>query len=331
MPRVFISHSSLDRDVVEREIIVPLTKSGIDIWYSKDSIQTATEWEVSIRDGLKMCDWFLVIMSPHAVASKWVRREVHWAMEKREGRIVPVMMQKCDPEDLHLGLPLLQFIDFRADIKKAQHQLLAIWGVNWRAEEAQPEDPSPLSQKKPIPTSEVNNQSPPHQIPLAEQPKAQKGVSASKSRNTGFDHRLRLLLWGAENKIEKYEFWLMFVPLMSFIYSLGFISFHIGLYITSLLSLASPTLSNEISLRTLPGTLITFGTVMLMYVLWVKLIGEWFYVPFTFLFSFIGLLAGLCIGLFLGKYRILLPSIGCIAGAFTGFLIHKANDWYFDR
>lgn len=125
--RVFVSHSSLDRTFVEREIISPLREHGIETWYSEENIETAAEWERCITDGLKKCDWFLVVMTPRSVASKWVRREVFWAMEKREGRIIPIVMETCEPEDLHIGLLPLQYIDFRENIKRSQGKLLAIW------------------------------------------------------------------------------------------------------------------------------------------------------------------------------------------------------------
>lgn len=127
MPRVFISHSSLDRDFVERQIIAPLRSHGIETWYSKDSIETAAEWEKKIREGLRSCDWFLVVMTPRSVASKWVQREVFWAMERREGRIIPVLLETCDPEDLHLGLLPIQYIDFRQEVEAARRKLLSIW------------------------------------------------------------------------------------------------------------------------------------------------------------------------------------------------------------
>src|SRR5205085_451232 len=84
----------------------------------------------SIREGLRNCDWFLVVLSPNSVGSKWVRREVHWAMERREGHVVPVLIEDCMPEDLHLGLFPIQLVDFRYDKEKAQAKLLAIWGAS---------------------------------------------------------------------------------------------------------------------------------------------------------------------------------------------------------
>jgi tetratricopeptide (TPR) repeat protein len=115
MPRIFISHSSLDRELVEREIISPLRAHGLETWYSTDNIKSASEWEQQIREGLKACDWFLIVLSPRSVASEWVQREVHWAFLKRKGKIVPVLMETCAPEDLHLGLLPIQLNPYDSD------------------------------------------------------------------------------------------------------------------------------------------------------------------------------------------------------------------------
>lgn len=134
MPRVFISHSTQDREAVERHIIAPLRARGVDTWYSKDDIRTATEWERQIHQGLRECDWFLVALSPRSVASEWVRRETHWAFIKRQDKILPVMLETCEPEDLHLGLLPLQFVDFRENSAKGLKQLLAVWGLDMSAQ-----------------------------------------------------------------------------------------------------------------------------------------------------------------------------------------------------
>ena len=130
MSSVFVSHSSLDRDFVEREIITLLRRNGIETWYSRDSIQTAAEWERHIRQGLRTCDWFLVALSPNSVESDWVKSEVDWALVERRGRVIPVMLETCDPTDLHLKLRLIQHIDFSQNIEQAQDRLLALWGLD---------------------------------------------------------------------------------------------------------------------------------------------------------------------------------------------------------
>lgn len=130
MPRVFISHSAKDRDQVQRHVISFLREHGIETWYSTDNIKKASDWERQIRAGLEQCDWFLVAVSPHAIDSLWVRTEVHWALEEMTGKVIPVLLEDCDPSKLHLMLRLIQYIDFREDANKAQQELLSTWGLD---------------------------------------------------------------------------------------------------------------------------------------------------------------------------------------------------------
>lgn len=134
MPRVFISHSALDRDRVEREIIAPLRTHGIDTWYSKDDIRVAGVWERNIREALEECDWFLVVLTPRSVASEWVQTEVHWALDRRATRVVPVLLEECRPEDLNLRLLRIQHLDFRAPTDETRARLLEVWHATGDAE-----------------------------------------------------------------------------------------------------------------------------------------------------------------------------------------------------
>lgn len=132
MPRVFISHSSLDRGFVETTIVQPLKSHGISAWYSQQDIRSGAEWERSIRNGLESCDWFLVVLSPRSVNSVWVTDEVHWAMDERANRIIPVLMEECDWKNIHLRMRRIQLIDFRHARREAQRRLLQTWGVELR-------------------------------------------------------------------------------------------------------------------------------------------------------------------------------------------------------
>ena len=128
MPTVFISHSSEDAQFIEREIIPLLASRGIEAWYSPEAIRTAEEWERAIKRGLESSDWFLVALSPRSARSKWVRAETGWAFANREGRIIPVIIEACDPYELHIRLNDLQFADFRREPRKGAERLLAVLG-----------------------------------------------------------------------------------------------------------------------------------------------------------------------------------------------------------
>jgi hypothetical protein len=129
LPKVFICHSSGDRDIVEREIVDLLESHGLSTWYSKHDIRTADEWERSILRALNECDWFLVALSQRALQSQWVRSEVHWAVEFRWGKIVPVMLEPSSPIDMHLRLSQVQYVDFGEDRETARRKLLGVWGI----------------------------------------------------------------------------------------------------------------------------------------------------------------------------------------------------------
>jgi len=127
--RVFISYSTKDRDFVEKEIIALLKEHNIGTWYSKDNIVTAEDWERSIVQGLKKCEWFLLVMSPNSASSRWVRSELAWALANREGKIIPVMIEKCDYIDFNLRLNTIQHVDFTNPDNEARRKLLACWGI----------------------------------------------------------------------------------------------------------------------------------------------------------------------------------------------------------
>jgi hypothetical protein len=134
MTKVFISHATPDRYVIERQVLPVLCAHGMDPWYCKDDVHSADEWEKKIRVGLNVCDWFMVILSPNAIASNWVKAEVHWALEHKRSRVIPVLIAGCDPAELHLQLSLLQFVDLRHETPASVFELLEAFGID-------PDDP----------------------------------------------------------------------------------------------------------------------------------------------------------------------------------------------
>jgi hypothetical protein len=129
MVMVFVSHSTEDRTFIEREIFGVLHSAGIETWYSRDDIRVTDKWERAILEGLKKCDFFLLVMSPRSAISQWVRTEVHFAMNRLRDRIVPVLIEDCDAVDFHLGLPEIQYVDYRVRDVGAEERLLKAFDV----------------------------------------------------------------------------------------------------------------------------------------------------------------------------------------------------------
>lgn len=107
---------------------------GIPVWYSETEILGAQRWHDEIGAALERCDWFLVILSPAAVDSMWVKREVLFALEDRrfEGKIISIDYEPCSYRKLSWVLPQYQFIDFQSDEDVGFRKLFRVWGVGYK-------------------------------------------------------------------------------------------------------------------------------------------------------------------------------------------------------
>lgn len=130
--QVFISHATRDRKSADR-IAKVLRQSGIPVWYSRLHLGGAEQWQQKIGQALKRCDWFLVILSPAAVKSMWVNRELAYAlMQKRyEDRIVPVLLRDCEHEALSWTLATFQMVRFNTGFTAGCRELLRVWGLRY--------------------------------------------------------------------------------------------------------------------------------------------------------------------------------------------------------
>jgi hypothetical protein len=124
MSKLFISHATADRKFVELELLNLLKSLGFEVWFAEDDISTTEHWERSILDGLIKSDWFVLVMSPHSAHSEWVKDEISWAIDNRQGRIIPLLIEKCDLREFHIRLPRIQHIDFWKDPRQAREKLI---------------------------------------------------------------------------------------------------------------------------------------------------------------------------------------------------------------
>lgn len=135
MPRrrprqVFLSHASTDRRFVRR-LARALSARGIRAWYSEHNLVGAQQWHDEIGKALGQCDWFIVVLSPQAVASEWVKRELLFALQARRyrRRIVPLLHRACDWGRLSWTLDSFQRVDFTHGFEYGCKELLRIWDV----------------------------------------------------------------------------------------------------------------------------------------------------------------------------------------------------------
>ena len=129
---VFLSHSNRDRPFV-RKLVDVLRRHGIPIWYSETNIRGAQQWHDEIGAALRRCDWFVLVLSPHAVESKWVKRELLCSLQQDrfEGRIAPLLYRCCSHDDLSWTLSQMQMVDFTGGFDDGCRALLRIWGIGY--------------------------------------------------------------------------------------------------------------------------------------------------------------------------------------------------------
>ena len=129
---VFLSHSSRDRTFVGKLVDV-LRRHGIPVWYSETNVRGAQQWHDEIGAALRRCDWFVLVLSPHSVESKWVKRELLYSLQQDRfaGRIAPLLYQRCSPDDLSWTLSQMQTVDFTTSFDDGRRDLLRIWGVGY--------------------------------------------------------------------------------------------------------------------------------------------------------------------------------------------------------
>ena len=132
---IFLSHSDRDRTFVAR-LAETLRRHGLPVWYSGTDIVGAQQWHDEIGSALRRCDWFVLVLSPSAVNSTWVKRELIFALQQNrlDDRIVPLLFESCDYTTLSWTLPSLQIIDFMQDFERGARELVRVWGLGYRPE-----------------------------------------------------------------------------------------------------------------------------------------------------------------------------------------------------
>lgn len=134
---VFLSHAHQDHGFASR-LAETLVRHAVPVWYSPIRIQGAQQWHDEIGRALARCDWFALVLSPSAVRSEWVKRELFYALQQRryQQRIVPLLYKRCNFERLSWTLGSIQRVDFTRDFDAACRDLLRPWGIGYRRKDA---------------------------------------------------------------------------------------------------------------------------------------------------------------------------------------------------
>jgi hypothetical protein len=97
---VFVSHHhSPEEDAFTARLVADLEAAGADVWVDYQGISSGSFIE-KINDGLSNRQWLILVMTPAALGSPWVRDEVNAALHQvKIGRmrdVIPFVMTPCD-------------------------------------------------------------------------------------------------------------------------------------------------------------------------------------------------------------------------------------------
>jgi len=90
---IFISYSRRDQEFVIR-LAADLNRQVAGVWFDQSDIQVGQPWHDEIIDGIRACKAFILVLSPDAAESRYVREEVNKALELGKP-IIPVLYRSA--------------------------------------------------------------------------------------------------------------------------------------------------------------------------------------------------------------------------------------------
>lgn len=147
MARVFLSHCSLDKEIVRR-IADDLAHLGHRPWLDEWEIKVGECIITRVEQGLEDADYVVLILSPNAVASGWVDREwkqKYWQeIAKNTVMLLPALVKECDIPPL---LRSRKYADFRQNYALGLVQLTSAIAPIIESVEPEPVEPIPDTSK----------------------------------------------------------------------------------------------------------------------------------------------------------------------------------------
>ena len=129
---VFLSHSSVDKPWVTK-LKLALERHGIDVWLDKDEIRPGDSFIEALELGLAACKSIVLIISPEAMESGWVKEEYYSALnlvsQNHDLRLIPVILRDAN---IPRFLSNRMYVDFREDSLFEDKVRLLVWGIKGR-------------------------------------------------------------------------------------------------------------------------------------------------------------------------------------------------------
>lgn len=156
---VFVSHSSKD-DAFVKELRRALESFGIKTWVDSRELAGGSQLEPEIERAIETARQFVAVLSPNAVNSPWVRKEVQKALGVENGRrgegyrVVPLLLPPIEPSALPLWFSE-EPVGVKVEVTEAGGLAEALPAILAALGERLPDDWQPHRESKARPVAEL--------------------------------------------------------------------------------------------------------------------------------------------------------------------------------
>ena len=93
--KIVLSYADSD-SVLARALADRLAGAGLRVWFDAREIVPGDNWGAEVQRGLEDADALVVLLSPAAMRSRWVQRDIQYALgtPRFAGRLVPVQVRR---------------------------------------------------------------------------------------------------------------------------------------------------------------------------------------------------------------------------------------------
>ncbi|MCP4425163.1 MAG: TIR domain-containing protein, partial [Chloroflexi bacterium] len=121
--QVFISHAHEDAELAGR-LANDLKAEGYPVWIAPNSIQPGEKWAAAIGRGLDESGTFVLLLTPAAIKSRWVRSETDAAIELEHENVMRFIPLDVESADVPVLWRTYQRIFFQNEYKNGLEELL---------------------------------------------------------------------------------------------------------------------------------------------------------------------------------------------------------------
>lgn len=130
-PIVFVSHSSLDTAFASK-LVSDLNAAGAQAWMDSNDLGPGN-FQQRISEALAECEWFLLVLTPSALVSDWVRMEVDAAIrlkhQMRIRELIFIQATDVDQSEIPALWGVFNIFDATTDYKAALMKTVKALGV----------------------------------------------------------------------------------------------------------------------------------------------------------------------------------------------------------